>query len=134
MTVAIDMEKLQMIIYYVNSVRMSNVRREELHRVVLQGILVGEVDVDSLFGALPRLPASNIRTFLRSFVGAGGNEGEIQAQDLYAAYVEWCEKMEDPPESSTTFGRCLKEMGVAKVKRADANYYQLTLEPEGEWT
>lgn len=125
MRVALDMEKLQMIIYYANSIRMSAARREELHRVVLQGILVGEVDLDLLFSDAPQLTATNIRTFLRSYVEAGGNEGEVRAQELYDAYVEWCGDMAEPSETVSTFGRYLREIGIRKIKRADANYYRL---------
>lgn len=132
MRVTLDMEKLQMIVYYANSVRMSSVRREELHRVVLQGILVGEVELDLLFGEAPQLPATNIRTFLRSYVDAGGNEGEVRAQALYDAYVEWCGDMAEPPETASMFGRYLSEMGIRKVKRADANYYRLSASLEEE--
>ena len=116
MRVALDMEKLQMIIYYTNSIRMSAARREELHQVVLQGILVGEVDLDLLFSDAPQLTATNIRTFLRSYVEAGGNEGEVRAQELYDAYVEWCGDMAEPSETVSTFGRYLREIGIRKMR------------------
>lgn len=126
----LDMDKLQKLVYYINNVKMSGPQREQLNRVVISGILRGEIDTDELFPKVQDEESSIIR-FLESeelFADEEARQGWIQANKLYEKYDRWCGAKGIEPDSLSTFGRALKDMGVSFKKKADGNYYQIDFE------
>ena len=131
MKVAVTMEKLQQIVYYVTNAQISRQQREQIHQAVFESILLGEIDMGAFAVREIEEPPSpvprtvNIDAFLHSFVDAGDNQGWIQAKRLYQQYVDWCVSVDEEPASMTAFSAALAVAGMEKVKRSDANYYYL---------
>lgn len=118
---ALTLEKLEMLVYFMDAVSMSRMQRDTATRVIMESILRGSVDPDSIFATLPVLPDSNVSSFLQSVAEKGG--GEYQASDLYCRYIEWCSACKVRSVSLNRFGSVLQELGTKKIKKADANYY-----------
>jgi hypothetical protein len=124
----LDMDKLQKLVYYINNVKMSGPQREQLNRVIVSGILRGEIDTESLYIASESPETASIDRFLLSDALriAEDVQGQwIQANVLYGKYDRWCGVNGTIPESPTVFGRRLKDMDIPFKKKADGNYYMI---------
>lgn len=94
MTVAVTMEKLQQIVYYVTNTQISRQQREQIHQAMFERILFGKIDMDAftireIAEPPPPVPRTvSIDAFLCSFVDTGDNPGWIQAKRLYQHYVD----------------------------------------------
>lgn len=128
MTEKLDMDRLQKLVYFINNVKMSGVQREQLNRVIIGGIIKGEIDTERIFTE----PFVSEETSINKFLDSDYlNEGEelrgkwVQAISLYEKYDSWCSANGLRPETLTIFGRSLKDMGIEFKKKADGNYYLL---------
>lgn len=123
----LDMEQLQKIVYYVNNVKMSIAQREELHRFVIDGILVGEIDTSKLFlrGSKTMEPQTDTDTenFIHILRENCSPPQWVRAQELYDRYVKWCEDEGVEQVANATFAAALVAAGTKKKKRSDGNYY-----------
>lgn len=120
----LDMDKLQKLVYYINNVKMGTMQRDELNRVIIGGIIRGEIDTDELFIG----PASPGGTGIEDFVSAAaglGLSGWIKSAELYQEYVAYCNGSDRRPETLGMFGKLLVALGVERKKRADANCYYI---------
>lgn len=126
-TETLNLEKLQNIVYYINNVKMTISQREELHRFVIEGILVGKMDTDKLFlsGSAPTATNTNpdMERFIQILCENCSPPEWVRAQELYDRYVEWCKGEGLEQEANTVFGAALVVAGIKKKKQSDANYY-----------
>ena len=129
----LDMEKLQKLVYYVNSAKMSGPQRERINAEIIVGILHGEIDTDRLLTSGGGEETSVSRFWDSDFLAEPRTAGTwIQATNLYELYNRWCDANGIRPESMTAFGRSLKDMDVGFKKKADGNYYRLGDESDGD--
>ncbi len=124
----IDMDKLQKLVFFINNVKMSGIQRERLNRVIIGGIIQGEIDTEKLLTEPFASEETSISKFLDSVYLNDDEElrGKwVQAISLYERYDRWCSANGLRPETLTVFGRSLKDMGVEFKRKADGNYYLL---------
>lgn len=130
----LDMDKLQKLVYYINNVKMSGMQREQLNRVIIGGIIRGEMDTDKLFAE----PFTSEETSISQFLGSAflfqdeTVQGKwVQATSLYEKYDRWCAANGIQPETLTVFGRSIKDLGIQFKKKADGNYYLIDSDNAG---
>ena len=126
----LDMEKLQKLVYFINNVKMSGPQRERLNRFIIRGILHGEIETDKLAQDVP-CEETSVSKFVVSaelFEDQEARQGWIQSAKLFGKYENRCAANGISPESSSVFGRALKDMGVEFKKKADGNYYRIDFE------
>lgn len=127
----LDMEKLQKLVYYVNSAKMSGPQRERINAEIIVGIIRGEIDTDRLLSSGAGEETSVSRFWDSDFLAERRMVSAwVQATELYELYNRWCDANGIKPESLSTFGRSLKDMDVGFKKKADGNYYWLGAEPD----
>lgn len=119
----VTMAKLEQLVYFMENVSMPRSQRDEIIRAVMTGILLGNLDPEKIFASVETMPTTNVTDFIRIRQEAGG--GKVQASELFCSYVNWCSANAKRPVSIARFGNVLVEMGVRKVKQADANYYEI---------
>ena len=130
----LTMKKLQQLVYFIEHVPPNKAQREVLQKAVYEGILRGSIDPDALFPATaPGAPSWDVSAFIRELEQGPG--GLFHASELYTLYAGWCEQEEQTPMSPNQFGGALRDFGVTKLKRKDANYYVIAgtaRQPDGE--
>lgn len=131
MDVPIDLNKVQLVIYYLNNVRMSDTRRERLHCLMVEGILKGSLDMEEFFAKTLPARSTGVEVFAWEVRAKLEGQGWIQAELLYERYAEWCRQQGVAVRSQGVFGRVLREIGVRKKSAKDANYYTFDSEEEG---
>ena len=122
MKVKLDMPKLQGLVYCLNNAKISRVQMDQLHCVIVQGILTGEVDLD-LFAVIPQQEAPvNALRYLQQLPHEGG---WVMASKVYEGYRQWCQQEGLVPDGVRTFCQLLLSSGIPHKKAANGTLYFL---------
>jgi putative DNA primase/helicase len=67
--------------------------------------------------------AAPLNAFIESTLSRDDN-GMMSANQLWAAYKDWCRMRDTDPEALREFSRSLRQLGFPRVRRSSGNYYR----------
>jgi hypothetical protein len=108
-------EKLSLLISFFNTAILSKSERTELLKLIVNGILTGEIIPESY----------NIDPNVFLFFKENNFSGEIQAEELYKLFLAWCIENKKEMITLTKFGIEVKKLGYQKRRVKEGIIYTI---------